>query len=282
MIFKTKQTKKAAALFAGWQETVIWSCLQGVMGQLYVDSLENPASAMIMLGDFCYFAGTPDEELILLKPWRARENRPQDENEPEAILVPQNESWGARIERCFGARAKKVTRYAIKKEPGVFDREKLQAAVDACPDGYVLQMIDEKLFHRCRKIAWCRDWVAQYEDYSLYEKHGLGAAALKHGAPVAGASSFSGYLGGIEVEIITREDHRRKGLAYACGAKLILECLKRGWYPSWDARTKWSVALAEKLGYHFDHAYDAYEIYCNSNSLSLCIDCKNSSFRGCF
>ena len=65
---------------------------------------------------------------------------------------------------------------------------------------------------------------------------------------------------GIEIEIDTREDHRRKGLAYACGAKLILECLKRGLYPSWDAQNKWSVALAEKLGYHFDHEYTAYEI----------------------
>ncbi len=282
MIFETKQTKKAAELFAGWPETVIWSCLQGVMGQLYVDSLDNPASAMIMLGDFCYFAGTPNRELVLHQPWRARKKRPQSENEPEAILVPQNEQWGALIERSFQKQAQKVTRYAIKKEPGVFDPEKLQTAADSLPDGYVMQMIDEHIFEKCQEIAWCRDWVAQYEDYSLYEKHGLGAVALKDGKPVAGASSFSGYLGGIEVEIITREDHRRKGLAYACGAKLILECLKRGWYPSWDARTKWSVALAEKLGYRFDHAYDAYEIYCNSNSPTPCIDCKNSSFRGCF
>ena len=26
------------------------------------------------------------------------------------------------------------------------------------------------------------------------------------------------------------------------------------------AQNLWSVALAEKLGYHFDHAYTAYEI----------------------
>ncbi|MGB4661891.1 MAG: GNAT family N-acetyltransferase, partial [Mobilitalea sp.] len=25
-------------------------------------------------------------------------------------------------------------------------------------------------------------------------------------------------------------------------------------------QNKWSVALAEKLGYHFDHEYTAYEI----------------------
>ena len=65
-------------------------------------------------------------------------------------------------------------------------------------------------------------------------------------------------MGGIEIE--TREDYRRKGLAYICGAKLILECLKREWYPSWDAQNKWSVSLAEKLGYHFAYEYTAYEV----------------------
>ena len=59
---------------------------------------------------------------------------------------------------------------------------------------------------------------------------------------------------------VAREDCRRRGFAYICGAKLILECLKRGLYPSWDAQNKWSVALAEKLGYHFDHAYQAFEV----------------------
>lgn len=46
----------------------------------------------------------------------------------------------------------------------------------------------------------------------------------------------------------------------ACGAKLILECINRNIYPSWDAQNKGSVELAEKLGYHFDKEYIAYEI----------------------
>ncbi len=100
----------------------------------------------------------------------------------------------------------------------------------------------------------------QYEDYAAYRKYGLGVVIVKEGEPVSGASSYSSYMGGIEIEIDTREDYRRKGLAYICGAKLILECLKREWYPSWDAQNKWSVSLAEKLGYHFAYEYTAYEV----------------------
>ena len=68
---------------------------------------------------------------------------------------------------------------------------------------------------------------------------------------VAGASSYSRYDKGIEIEIDTQEDHRRKGLTYACGAKLIWECLEEGLYPSWDAQNKWSVAIGRKAGIPF-------------------------------
>lgn len=76
---------------------------------------------------------------------------------------------------------------------------------------------------------------------------------------MSGASSYTFYRDGIEVEIDTREDERRKGLALACGAKLILECLARKLYPSWDAHNSGSLALAEKLGYRFDKEYPTYE-----------------------
>lgn len=120
--------------------------------------------------------------------------------------------------------------------------------------------MEESEYHMCRNNGWTRDLVSQYKDYETYKKLGLGVVILKDGEPVAGASSYSRYDKGIEIEIDTREDHRRKGLAYACGAKMIMECLKRDLYPSWDAQNKGSVALAEKLGYHFSHEYVAYEV----------------------
>lgn len=251
MILELKEREKAAPLFMGWQETMIWSCLQGVMGHIYVDSSEEPVSAAAVLGDFCFLAGKPQREIILSE-------EAQGDN-GFMILVPGNEAWSALIEECLGNRAVKAVRYAFKKEPDVFDREKLRTMAGSLPDGYVLEGMDESLFRRCRGIDWCRDLVSQYKDYDTYRKYGLGVVIVRDGEPVCGASSYSGYIGGIEIEIDTRKDHRRKGLALACGAKLILECLGRGWYPSWDAQNKWSAALAEKLGYHLDHEYTVYE-----------------------
>lgn len=97
--------------------------------------------------------------------------------------------------------------------------------------------------------GWSRDFCSCFDGPGDFVRRGLGVAALWEGVPVAGASSYIIYEGGIEIEIDTRPDHRRRGLAAVCGAALILMCLERGLYPSWDACDLRSVALAEKLGY---------------------------------
>ncbi len=247
----TNKITKAQDLFGQWEETLIWSCLEGVMGEIYLNSPEDDA-AMAILGDFAFFAGEPSEQLVRFKPGNC--------NRDFMIMVPQNEEWAALIEKCYGTRAKKVSRYAIKKEKDVFDKEKLAQAVLQLTEGYELRLLEEAEYKLCRENPWANDLVSQFKDYDTYRNLGLGVVAMKDGELVAGASSYSRYKEGIEIEIDTRADHRRKGLAYACGAKLILECLERDLYPSWDAQNMWSVGLAEKLGYHFSNAYTAYEV----------------------
>ena len=242
---------KAEELFGGWDETLIWSCLQGIMGEIYTNAPADDA-AMALLGVFSFYAGKPSEELIRFKPESFKGDF--------IIMVPRNDEWGSLIEKCYGQKAKKVTRYAIKKEKDVFDRDKLRQAVMKLPQGYELKLIEADEYAKCLENMWSYDLVSQFKDYDTYKKLGLGVAVLKDGELVAGASSYSRFRDGIEIEIDTREDHRRKGIAYACGAGLILACLERGLYPSWDAQNPWSVALAEKLGYHFGHEYTAYEV----------------------
>lgn len=253
MITKISIPTVAAPLFKDWEETLIWSCLQGTMGEIYADDNDTPSSAMAILGDFCFFAGIPNKELLLYKPsWFTQDF---------IIMVPQNDSWSEMIECCYLEKAKKVTRYAFKKEPDVFDRNRLLEAIASLPQEYSLQMIDHNLFHKCRSLDWSRDLISQFPDYEAFHASGLGVVILKDGEPVCGASSYSRYTEGIEIEIDTHEPYRRKGLAYICGAKLILKCLERNLYPSWDAQNTWSKSLAGKLGYQYSHDYTAYEIW---------------------
>lgn len=53
-IYRLEQCEAAAPVFGNWQETIIWSCLQHVMGHVYADDRNQPASAMAVLGDFFF------------------------------------------------------------------------------------------------------------------------------------------------------------------------------------------------------------------------------------
>ncbi|MCR5498865.1 MAG: GNAT family N-acetyltransferase [Acetatifactor sp.] len=246
MICELSDVSKVAYLFEGWQETLITSCLQNVMGKIYVSDLESPKSAMAYVGCFAFYAGVPDKELVRNKP------------NGFVIMTPQNKEWEACIEACFPT-AKKVTRYAIKKDTR-FDQDYLRNLTEKLPDGYDLKEIDEKIYDMCLPDPVTRDFVSSFESKEKYLEIGRGMVIQKSGRIVAGASSYTRYREGIEIEVDTVEQERRKGLATIACAALILRCLEEGLYPSWDAQNMHSVHLAEKLGYEFDHEYTAYEV----------------------
>ena len=246
MIYELDNTTKAEKLFNGWQETLIYSCLQKVMGKIYVTNLESPKSAMAYVGCFAFYAGEPNAELVMNKP------------KGFVIMTPQNKAWEECIESCF-PKAKKVTRYAIKKGTR-FDLNYLKNLIKQLPDGYELKEIDEKTYDMCLSDPVTRDFVSAFESKEKYLEIGRGMVILKSGRIVAGASSYTRYKEGIEIEVDTIEQERRKGLATIVSAALILRCLEEGLYPSWDAQNMHSVHLAEKLGYEFYHEYTAYEV----------------------
>ena len=166
----------------------------------------------------------------------------------EAVIsVPQNERWAERLQAQYGGRCIRTTRYATKKQADAFDRSSLLKKIEKMPEGFVLKPIGEEEFAAALKETWSRDFCSQYRDAEDYAAHGVGVVALRDGELV-----------GIEIEIVTRQDVQRCGLGSACASQLILNCLDRGLYPSWDAANQTSLHLAESLGYAFSHEYAAY------------------------
>ena len=246
MVFELQDTSRAEHLFDGWQETLIWSCLQKVMGKVYVTDLENPKSAFAFVGCFGFYGGEPDRELVEAKPAGF------------VIMTPQNEAWAKLIKSVYPD-ARKVTRYAIKKDTK-FDVDALRANLTKLPEGYELKFIDDKIYDMCMEDPVTADFVSAFGSKEKYLAEGRGVVILKDGKFVSGASSYTRYKEGIEIEVDTIEPERRKGLALISCSALILRCLEEGLYPSWDAHNMGSVHLAEKFGYEFDHEYIAYEV----------------------
>lgn len=246
MVFELNDTSKAERIFEGWQETLIYSCLQKVMGKVFVTDPENPVSAFAYVGCFAFLAGEPDIELVDIKP------------DDFVIMVPQNREWAELIESVYPD-ARKVTRYAIKKDTR-FDVEYLKKNLLMLPYGYEMKTIDDKIYDLCLESHATSDFVSAFESKEKYLKEGRGVVIIKDGEIVSVASSYTRYREGIEIEVDTVEEERRKHLALIACSALILRCVDEGLYPSWDAHNMGSVHLAEKLGYEFDHEYVAYEV----------------------
>ena len=245
MIYELQNRSKAERLFEGTEDTMIRSCLQGVMdGRILVTDPEAPKSAMACLADFAFYAGEPNEELAAARP------------KGPVCMVPCGEGWAELLLKCWPTAAV-YTRYSIRKDTK-FDRAKLEELAASLPDGYEMKRIDGELYCRCLENGLFADCVSHFASVEEYLSLGRGFAVVRDGAVVSAASSYTVYREGIEIEIDTAEEERRKGLASAVGARLILSCLDDGLYPSWDAANMGSVRLAEKLGYELDREYACY------------------------
>lgn len=107
MIYEIINTASVSSLFAQWEETLIWSCLQGTMGKIYADDLDNPTAAMAIIGDFTFFAGKPNIEIVSYKPDWCTQNF--------MIMVPQNENWQNTITHFYGKKRRSFLDMPQKK-----------------------------------------------------------------------------------------------------------------------------------------------------------------------
>jgi len=245
----------AAPLFANVQDVAVWSALEGCMGHLWTLGGDAPRAALCESGDFLFLGGAADEPetRALLEAWRSeRAGR-------FIILAPCQPACGDLIADVFGKTARHAQRYAFHKGGERF--EHLETFVQAAPADVELRFFDRGLYALALASGWSRDFCSLFDSAEDFLARGIGVAALKNGELVGGASSYLRSQRCIEIQVETRADMRRQGIAAACCAKLITACLERGLYPSWDAANRESARLAKRLGYRESHTYDVWELY---------------------
>lgn len=253
MIQLQKEQKEVLKpLFAKLNDSLIISCIQNYFGDAWVDDILHPETGQIVVEDYCFLAGKPRQDFV---------KDAHGKRLPGGMtIICDREEWFALIEEEYREACERRERYAIKKEGDIFDREKLKRFVAELPEEYELRRIGEDEYSMVMAEDWSRDFCRAYRDWEDFQNRGMGVVILHQGEVVAGASSYTSYREGIEIEIITREDYRRKGLALVSGSQLVLDALERGLYPNWDAANMTSVDVATRLGYHYDKPYVVYEI----------------------
>ena len=198
---------------------MVIACLQGIMGQAYVARETEPKAALIVSGEYSFFGGDPSS--------------------PDALELVQNLFQVNESDRTVV----------------IFNDQLLQRYMDAIPQGYQLAAFDEDLYHQAMAEDWSREFCEVFPSAEEYLNKGFGFGILKEGRLVSGASTMTVYHGGIEIQVATRESYGGKGLAMACSAALIRECVRRGIRPCWDAANLTSKHMALNLGYEYRGEY---------------------------
>ncbi|HRE27816.1 MAG TPA: GNAT family N-acetyltransferase [Anaerolineales bacterium] len=91
--------------------------------------------------------------------------------------------------------------------------------------------------------------MSDFESVADFLERSFGYTLLLGGTPAGIAYGSLVNSRGLEVSVFIAEPYRRQGIATALAGRLVLECLRRGLRPNWDAANPESCALAEKLGF---------------------------------
>lgn len=224
------------------------TALQGYMGEVLVDNIENPEFAMVLFGRFCFIDGNSNSQKL-------RQALMELDDYYKTIIA--NENLYKIIEDVYKDKYEIDKRYSIKKDTK-FNKEKLEELSLTTSNEYKIEKIDENNY---KQIKETNSFSCNITMSQNFEKYGIGFCAKNKNDEIVAVIVSNGiYDDGLEINIKIEENDRHKGLGTALGANMILECLKQNKYPSWDAANIDSVGLAEKLGYEVDSEYRIYKI----------------------
>lgn len=177
-----------------------------------------------------------------------------------SALIPASEPWEALIQKKFPGRCVTLPRYAFTSTE--LDPALLKTLCSKLPEGFQIAPMDIHLTRRLvgEKSEFTSDHLVNYESPEDFMARGFGFCILDGDEIASVATTFASCEAGIEIQINTREAYKRKGLATAVAARLILHSLEVGLDPNWDAANGTSVGLAKKLGYTPQGTYNMYLI----------------------
>ena len=221
--------------------------IEGGMGRVLADSQEEPHVALAVL-DFHFLAGDARHEdaLLLFKLLQ-----------PGDVVIAPTPAWQHRVAATYPSELVVYHREAFRVAQ--FDGDKLRQFCQALPSEFVLRRVH---LEEVAQFATNLDpaLIYNFRSHEEFITRGVGMGILHQGTFVSGASSAAIGGGKLEIEVQTHRQFRRRGLARAVAAALILYCLEHQLEPCWDAANEASSALARQLGFHSTGKYEAYRL----------------------
>ncbi len=250
---KKEDLNKIKKLFGGIEDSMVIACLQGYMGDAYVDSLDDPKAGLIVSGEYSFFAGDPKIPEAKVMAERLLDMTPGDKT--VAIFSGEEPGWQDFLMGIKKNYPKAVPRFGILQKDYEFDEELLKKYMGSLPEGYEIVRFDGDLYDQAMSAEWSKEFCETFASKKEYLEKGFGYGVVTAGKLVSGASTMTVYDGGTETQVATNKKHRKKGLALSCAAAFLLECQRRKIRACWDAANTASKKMAIKLGYEYKGIY---------------------------
>jgi L-amino acid N-acyltransferase YncA len=249
---------RVAPLFDGIEDSMVIAYLQGYMGDAYVRTEDRPAAAVLISGEYSFWGGDSDSEDAddLLSHFFEI----HDAESSVGIFANNNPGWERALMAHGENHPTRTPRFRIAQKDYDFDLDLMQEYIDSLPPGFQMARFDRRIYDAAMSADWSREFCETFDSADDYLARGFGFAALSGGELVSGTSTMTVYDGGAELQVATREDFRRKGLALPCAAAVIKECVARDMRPCWDAANEASKHMALKLGYEYAGIYTTVQM----------------------
>lgn len=241
---------RARVLFDSFEKgrAIILPAIDQRRCRIWADSVESPSVALWQLKILNAITGDrahPAAEEIISK------------IEPMQVLFASDSRWENLIRDMWGDRLGVQQR--TKLSPHLLDVAYLRELRANIPTCFTLERMDLATVKSLDKRIAIHIPLF-FGGSREFFKEGVGFCIKHQGRVVSSASTFTPFVDEFEIQVDTIDDpdYRRKGLATAVSAALIVYALEHYLIPHWDAANESSLALALKLGYTNPQPWAAY------------------------
>ncbi|WP_326540940.1 GNAT family N-acetyltransferase [Pseudorhodoferax sp.] len=214
-------------------------------GRVFVDDATQPTAALVYNGGACTLAGnsrsTGFGEAVCK--WLLEYH-----GADYFILYADPGAWQVLLDLSLVKGVTKRRRLDFDFVPSKFALP--NGWEDTIPSGYALRRIDRTLMEQVRGelLPYSRSYWRSAADF---ERDGVGFCLIHQEAIVSVCYTCFAWNGHHDIDVMTVESQRRRGLGRVVACAFIDHCLANGLTPNWDcwSKNQPSVALAARLGF---------------------------------
>ncbi len=214
------------------------------LGKVFVNAQNDFRAAFVYDNGFCVLAGSVPNPGFASECLQWLYDYPHQDF---FILYPSHESWLPCLDLAKSSSTQRSRRVAFQ-----LDRKSFEAlrSEQQLPPGIRVAPMDAAMMRKVEATVY--PWIGgTWKSPADFEKRGVGVCASTEDEVVSLCYSVFVSHDSYAIDIMTVEKFKRLGLARAVASAFIVECVRRGFHPTWDSYESnfASMRLADALGF---------------------------------